>query len=199
MPRKVRDVMGLSEDEAADDRELEEVIRIAQEGVKRDLFIFHYNEDLTGRNVRGSTTQFQTLHYPIMDNTDTFTVTSSDVTVQWLNSSYSASEASWSIANARWGIVNIWQSDGATAIPNSAEEITIDYWSCPRSVTRKQLSDLTAYLAAHLTQHRLTSGTNISLADFQSNRPVIMKSETQFLKDYQMLLHNLQGCVIKGV
>ena len=134
-----------------------------------------------------------------MDVDQDFNVTSSDVSCRWLTSSYTPSSASWSINNATWGLVNIYQSDGATAIPGSAETVRIDYWSCPRSLTKRQLSDLTAYLAAHLVQRRLTSGTSISLADFQANRTIVMKSETVYLQTYRMLLSNLQDSCIKGV
>lgn len=207
MPQKVRDIMGLGAEEGISDRELIEVIKIAQDEVKRQLFTYHYNEEIgenpdTGSLWDGSNTQYQTHSFPIMDITNNNSVSNSDVSCRWLTSSYTPSSASWTITNegyANWGIVNIFQSDGATAIPSTAETVCIDYWSSHRSFSKRQLSDVTTYLAAHMVQHRLTSNTSISLADFQANRPIIMKSETQFYRDYVMLLHNLQDNCVKGV
>jgi len=203
-PRKVRDVMGLGEDETLNDREMEVLIRIASDEIKNELFTYHYNEEIqsnphTGASWDGSNTIFQTNTYPIMDIDMDFNVSNSDVSVRWLDSTYTQSSASWSIRSNIWGLVNIYQSDGVTAIPGSAETVCIDYYSCSRSYTRRQLEDLTAYLAAHLTQSRLTGATSISLADFQKNIPLILKSNTDFLMNYRRLLSNLQGDSVKGV
>ena len=204
MPQKVRDILGFGSDEAVDDRELEVLIRVAQEQVKRELFIFHFNEEVlehpyTGASWDGNNVTFQTMVYPIMDDNLDYSVTASDISVRWLSNTYEPSTASWSVKSAVWGLVNIYQSDGVTAIPGNAETVRIDYWARDKNITNRQLDDLTAYLTAHLVQGRMTSGTSISLADFQANRPLILKHESQFLMKYKMLLHNLQGDIVKGV
>lgn len=202
LPLKVRDVMGLDEDATADDREIEVLIRIAQEHIKDDLFTYHYDETVngnpdTGASWDGSNTTFQTSSYPIMDSNYDFTVNSSDVLARWINSSYSPASARVSVSSATYGILSITQ-DGSTAIPSDAETVKVDYYSCHRSISRLHLEDLTTYLAAHLVQQRLKTGTSISAADLEKNRPLIIKGETIYLDMYRTLLSKLQDRTFKG-
>lgn len=203
-PQKVRDVMGLGADEVASDREIEVLIRVAQDEIKRELYRYHYNEEVlgnpnTGSLWDGSNTVFQTSCYPIMDSDNDFIVSNSDISCRWLDGSYNPSAASWSIRNDVWGLVNIYQSDGASAIPSNAWTVCIDYWSCHRKIGKREMEDLASYLTAHLVQGMLTGSTKISLADFQRNIPVIMKSDSEFIQNYRRILMGLQGDSVRGV
>lgn len=203
MPRKVRDIVGLDDDAAIDEREMEELIRIAQQHVRETLFTYHYDEQINanpddGNTWNGSNTKFQSSVYPIMDSDFDFTVDSNDVTARWIDTDYTPQTATVAVSNPTYGILTITQ-DGSTAIPATAETVTIDYYSFHKNVTRLQLENLTTYLTAHLVQQRLKSGTSLSMADFEKNRPIILKSPTQYRDTYYLLLENLRGDTIRGV
>jgi len=203
-PRKVRDIVGFDDDAAVGDRELEEIIRIAQEHVKNELFTYHYDETVngnpdTGATWDGSNTTYQTQYYPIQDSDYDFTVTgNTDVAGRWIDSTWTPQMANVTVSNVTYGILTICQSGGSTAIPSSAKTVKIDYYTCHRNLTRPILEDLTSYMAAHLVQGRLKTGTSISLADIQKNRMLIMKEPTEYLRIYRLMVSKVEGAVITG-
>jgi len=202
MPQKVRDVLGLDNDDAMDDREIEELIRIAQEQVKQTLFTYHEetvgNDPNTGNSWDGSNTAFQTLSYPIMDINYDFTVNGSDVTGDWISSTYSVSTCSVAVTSAKYGLITVKQTSGA-AIPSNALNVIVYYYSCHRNMTEFQLENLTTYLAAHFAYLRLKTGTSISAVDLQNNWKILLKSPTTYLDNYYLLLEQIQQPTIKGV
>lgn len=204
LPQKVRDTMGLEEDSAIDDRELEELIRIAQEHVKEELFIYHYDETVsnnpdTGDSWNGTNKTFQSNSYPIVDSDYDNSVSSNDVTCRWIDSTYTKQTGTVSVTNDDYGILSLTQADGSTAIPANAEDVRIDYYSCHRKITQLQLENLTTYLTAHYVKNRLKTGTSISLADFQKNQPIILQSPSIYLNIYRDMISQLQRTSIRGV
>ena len=69
---KVRDIMGLGQDTGVSDAVIIELIKIAQEKLKHDLYRHHYDETPDGSWVDGSLWDGSnvsfTISYPIMDS-----------------------------------------------------------------------------------------------------------------------------------
>jgi len=181
---------------------MESIIRIAQEHVKEELY--HYVEETvnpnpdTGDSWDGTNKTFQTSYYPIVDSDYDFVVDSNDVTAQWISASYVAKNCVVTVSSSTYGILTLTQSN-TSAIPESAEDVIVRYYACHRNITKKQLENLTAYMAAHLVYMRLKSGTSISQVDLTNNWRLILKSPTTYLDNYYLLLGQLQNSTIKGV
>jgi len=196
--------MGIEPEEILDDRQIEEHIRMAQEQIKDTLFTYHYDETIgnnpdTGNSWNGTNTKYQTFGYPVMDSNYDFTVDSNDITAKWLDTNYTEQIASISVSSATYGIVTIYQSDGSTAIPSSAETVKVDYYSCHRNISKQQLENLTTWLACDFVMHSLKAGTSVSAADIMANKKIIMQDPDQYMNKYQDLLNQLQDSTIKGV
>jgi len=202
MPQKVRDVLGLDNDAVMSDREIEELIRIAQEQVKQTLFTYHEetvgNNPNTGDSWNGSNTTFQTLSYPIMDTNYDFIVNGRDVIGDWISSTYLISTCSIAVTSAKYGLITVKQTSGA-AIPSNALNVIVYYYSCHRNMTELQLENLTTYLAAHFAYLRLKTGTSISAVDLQNNWKILLKSPTTYLDNYYLLLEQVKQPTIRGV
>ena len=203
LPQKVRDVVGIDTDAICTDRQLEEVIRIAQEKVKEELFTYHYRETVensrAGKTWDGSNTTFNTADYPIMDSNYDFTVDSNDVNAEWIDNNYNPQVAKVTVSNATYGILTITQTN-SSAIPSNADDVTVTYYSCNRNVSRQHLENLTTLWAAHLLNGMMDAGTSISMADFQKNRMLILQNPSQWKDKYYELLSQLQsGKAIRGV
>ena len=203
LPQKVRDVMGLSDEAVANDRVIEELIRISQEFIKDALFIYHYDEEVNpnpynGATWDGSNVTYQTKHYPIMDVTWDEQV-NRDITCRWLSQEYGVYNGDYLVSSGTYGIVNLYQTGSTTAIPGDAESVRVDYYSCHRKVASNDLEDLATWFAAHLVEQLMTTGTSISMADFESNKKLLLMSPDRYLTVYMMKLGRLQGPSIRGV
>jgi len=201
-PGKIRDIMGLHDDVSIDDSQIISLIKVAQEIIKKDLFIYHYDETPgdnpdTGASWDGSNTRFQ-LEYPIMDADFDGDVDGDDVTGYWISSSYTPSSCSISVVNSRYGLVDIYQSDGSTPIPSDAEDILVTYYSMDVVPSDQQLEELCTYLTAHLVELRLTEPKHISIADLESNKRFIELRSTRYYEIYKNLLNTLRKPLIRG-
>jgi len=203
MPQKVRDTMGISNDSIADDRVFEEAIRISQEKIKEELFIYHHCETIdnsrAGNSWNGNNTTFNTQHYPIMDSNYDYTVDSNDITCKWIDNDYNPQTGTITVSDATLGIITITQTSG-NAIPSNADDVMVSYYSCNRNINRKHLENLTTLWAAHLINSMQKSGTSISMADFQKNAMLIMQHPDQWKDKYYDYLNQLiGGRTIRGV
>lgn len=203
MPQKVRDELGIGNEEILDDRQLENLIREAQETVKEDLFSYHFDEEISssrsGDSWNGSNTTFNTYAYPIMDSNYDNTVDSNDIKCHWIDSNYAVQEGAISVSNATYGVVTIKQSDNTTAIPSNADTVRVEYYSCNRNISMAHLENLTTMLTANSVMNTFKAGTSISMADFQKNEKLLLMNPKVFLNKYHDLLRKLQGSSIKGV
>jgi uncharacterized protein YjdB len=204
MPQKVRDIMGLDNDAVLNDRQIEEHIRVSQEKVKEQLFIYHHLETIdnsrAGDTWDGSNKTFNTTYYPIMDSNYDFTVDNNDITCVWLNSSYNPQTSTVTVSNATLGIITITQSDGSTAIPSDADDVMVTYYSCNRNISKKHLENLTTLWAAHLVLHSMKSPTSISMADYDKNEKILLSNPDQFKDEYQRYINQLlSGRTVRGV
>lgn len=203
MPQKVRDIMGLDNDAVLNDRQIEEHIRMSQEKIKEQLFVYHHQETIgnsrAGGTWDGSNKTFNTNSYPIVDSNYDFTVDSNDITCIWLNSSYSPQVGTVTVSNATLGIITLTQS-GGSAIPSSADDVMVSYYSCNRNISKKHLENLTTLWAAHLVLHSMKSPTSISMADYDKNEKILLSNPDQFKDEYRRYLNQLlSGRTVRGV
>jgi hypothetical protein len=203
LPQKIRDCIGIGNDEILDDRQIEEHIRIAQEQIKEELFSYHWNETIgcnpdTGNGWDGSNTKYRTVSYPIMDSNYDMTVDGNDVTGRWVDENYDQQTALVTVSNATLGILIITKSD-ASAIPNSAYDVCVDYYSCDRTISKLLLENLTTWLGAHYVITTIKAGTSVSMSDLMKNEKIVLSDPNIFLYKYQRLLGQLQKNVIMGV
>jgi len=203
LPQKVRDSIGINNEEILNDRQIEEHIRIAQEQIKEELYTFHWNETLennpdTGDSWDGSNTKFQTYNYPIMDSNYDMIVNGSDVVGRWIDENYDEQTALVTVSSATLGILTVTQTSG-TAIPSNANDVTVDYYSCDRTISKLLLENLTTWLSAHYVITTLKAGTSVSMTDLMKNEKIVLNDPNVFLYKYQRLLSQLQKNVIIGV
>jgi hypothetical protein len=203
LPQKVRDSIGINNEEILNDRQIEEHIRIAQEQIKEELYTFHWNETLennpdTGDSWDGSNTKFQTYNYPIMDSNYDMIVNGSDVVGRWIDENYDEQTALVTVSSATLGILTVTQTSG-TAIPSNANDVTVDYYSCDRTISKLLLENLTTWLTAHYVITTLKAGTSVSMTDLMKNEKIVLNDPNVFLYKYQRLLSQLQKNVIIGV
>jgi len=203
LPQKVRDSIGINNEEILNDRQIEEHIRIAQEQIKEELYTFHWNETLennpdTGDSWDGSNTKFQTYNYPIMNSNYDMIVNGSDVVGRWIDENYDEQTALVTVSSATLGILTVTQTSG-TAIPSNANDVTVDYYSCDRTISKLLLENLTTWLSAHYVITTLKAGTSVSMTDLMKNEKIVLNDPNVFLYKYQRLLSQLQKNVIIGV
>lgn len=202
LPQKVRDEIGIGSDEILNDRQIENLIREAQEQVKEDLFTYHHDEEVdnsrAGNSWNGNNTTFNTKYYPIMDSNYDFTIDNNDIKGRWIDTSYNPQDATVTVSNATYGVLTITQQD-SSAIPSSANTLCVDYYSCERDISKNHLENLTTILAAHYVMNSIKAGTSVSMTDLQKNEKLILQNPRQYQDKYISLLKQLQGRSIRGV
>jgi len=193
---KVRDVMGLGVDTGVDDPVITEFIRIAQRKIKKDVFVHHYDETPDGNWINGaiwngSNCSFS-VDYPIMDIDFDGDVDGEDITGYWFDSNDNPSSCSITINNSRYGHINIYQSNGSTAIPANAEDIKLEYYTLSKNVSEDELEDLCTYYACHLVTIALKEPNKITVGDFEVNKQQIMlrgdKETSPYKEMYEEML-----------
>ena len=204
---KVRDFMGLGEDTGMQDSVIIELIRTAQNVIKRDLFFHHYDETpsdnwRTGASWNGSNVSF-TVDYPLMDSNFDGSVDGNDLIGYWFNNTSDASSCSFTVINSRYGHVNIYQSDGSSAIPGTADDIRLEYWTLKNNISSQELEDLCTYLTCHLLSFCLKRPEKITIADIEGNteqlRELSDKNNSVYKTMYNEILNKTSNPKFKAV
>lgn len=198
---KVRDVLGADEELSIDDAQIETLIKQSEKQVRRDVFKYHYQEEVgdnpdTGASWDGSNTRFQ-IGRNIADY-DFDESTTDDVTGVWLDSSYEPQTCSVTVHNARYGLLDVYQSDGSTAIPLTAEEVTVDYYNSDTIIPFDVLEEMGTLLVCHKVKRRLTEPKQMNLADLESNQSIIRIYDRDFLNEYKDLVNKYREPLLKG-
>lgn len=192
---KIRDVMGLGEDTGVSNPVILEIIKIAQEKLKDDLFEHHYDETPNGHWNTGATWNGVnvgfTVSYPLMDINWDESVSGSDIVGYWFNSTNVPSTCSVTVSNARYGQINIYQSDGSTAIPSTAEDIKLEYYTTNRNINSQQLEDACTYLACHLIDICIKEPDNVTVADIEGNSKEILSRIDKRTSIYKNLYNEI--------
>ena len=196
---KIRDLIGLGDDKEIPDAVILEVIKIAQEKIKRDLFSHHYDETpqgnwRTGANWDGSNVSF-TVEYPVMDSNFDGTVDGNDFVCWYRDSDDNATSCTVSVVNNRYGLINITKDDGSTALPSNINDINLEYWTLKDNINTQELSDLCTYLTGHILSFILKRPEMVTVADIEGNNQQIKelsdRSGSVYKDMYTNLLHNM--------
>lgn len=203
---KVRDIMGLGQDVGIKDEVIIEMIKIAQEKIKRDLFKKHFDERPTGywkdgTLWDGNNVNF-TVSYPIADANFDGVVDSSDISGYWFDKDNNVSSCSITVINSRYGYITIAKEDG-TAIDADAKDIKLEYYTIEPDITEQQLEDLCTYLTAHLIEIALREPDVITVADIEGNQQRLLqqieKERSKYLYMYKSLLKSYSKIKFRGV
>lgn len=198
---KVRDTGGFDENIGIDDAQLVTLIQMAENKVKRDAFSYHEKivpsgDPDTGALWNGTNTAFKIP--PVIADHDFDETTADDVTGTWLDSSMGSNDCSITVTSARYGYITIKQDDESSAIPASAKNIHVDYYSNDEDFPFITLEDLGTYWVCHLVQLRLTEPRKISFKEFTANKRLIEVSPTRFKKVYEAELRDWTEPMLKG-
>ena len=189
--------MGLGQDTGVSDAVIIEMIKIAQEKLKNDLYQRHYDETPDGSWVDGalwdgSNVSF-TINHPIMDINFDGSVDGDDIIGYWFDSNNNSSSCSITVVDSRYGHINIYQNDGSTPIPSDAEDIKLEYYTLRHSINRQVLSDLCTYLVCHIISVAISEPDKITVADIEGNQQRMLleidKQNSKYKYMYQMLLN----------
>lgn len=192
---KVRDIMGTDRNLGIDDPQIQTLIGVTEKVIRRDLFIYHYDETpndnpASGAGWDGSNTSFVTSEYPIVDK-DFDSSTTDDVVAKYWDSNYAPQDATCVVSNARYGRLTI-TTDGSTAIPNGSKKLLIEYYSMPENIPFDVMEDLGSYLTAHLITIRLNEPRKISISDLESNRKILQMSDNTYIREFNRILRGYQ-------
>lgn len=204
----IRRKMGSSEKDIGD----EDLSHIAWTSYKEALQeVYHHryrdiplgNPD-TGAKFNGSNTSFKTKYYPIADIGGDGTVGDSsdddpDITCWWIDNAGHRNTGYVSITEVNNGEINIYQSDGVTAIPADNEGVYLEYWTENDRYNDFIFQEAVSYLSAHYVNLRFTERDKVTITDLNSNRPIILKYPNRFIKEYRRLLGLIVKPKISGV
>lgn len=198
---KVRDISGLDANAGIKNEQIIEFIKMAEKKVRRDAFqhegmIQPSCHPKTGLTWDGSNTRFQT-KYPICDH-DFDQSTSDDVEGIWIDSDYEVQTCSITVNNAKYGLVDIYQSNGSSAIPTTANNVFIDYYWNDEDIPFSVLEDMGTLLVCHELQKRLTEPRQIDITDIENNKKLLFLSNRDWLYAYRELVSKYTAPLLEG-
>jgi hypothetical protein len=187
--------MGTDEEIAIMDEQIVALIGVAEKIMRRD--VLQYKEGVvpganpaTGAKWDGSNTSFS-VGEPIMDY-DFDESTTDDTSGYWIDSNYAPQTLSVVVSNARFGRLTLKQDGGVLALPASALNVYVDYYTSDETIPFNVFEDMGTYLTVHLIQLRMTEPRKISLIDLESNKRFLNFTNTEFLKQYNRMVNEYQ-------
>ncbi|MCK5018162.1 MAG: hypothetical protein KAS32_13990 [Candidatus Peribacteraceae bacterium] len=198
---KVRDKSGLDANSGILDEQIITFIQDAQKVVRRDAFI---HEEMiqpsphpkTALLWDGSNTRFQT-KYPLCDH-DFDRTTSDDVEGIWIDADFEVQTCSITVNNAKFGLVDIYQSNGSTPIPATAENVLIDYYWNDELIPFDVLEDMGTALVCHELQNRLTEPRQIDITDIENNKKLLFLTNNNWKYAYKELVARYAASLMGG-
>ena len=202
LERTVRRISGISETKSISDEDIPHISWMSYKEALRDVYNHHYKEAPcynpdTGVGYDGSNTSFQTKHYPIADINGDGVISGSnvscatDVTIWWINSAGHRADGIVTVTQEDNGELTITQAD-CSAIPSSQEGVYLDYWSQYDSYNEYIFQEAVAYLAAHYVVLRFNELDRVTLADLNSNRPIVLANPNRFIYEYRRLINMIR-------
>jgi hypothetical protein len=192
----IRQITGISETKSISDDDLSDIAWNAYRYALHDVFTHHIksvplNNVETGAGFDGSNSTFQTSCYPIADIYGDGTVTGwssscvSDITGYWIASTGHYYKARVGVSEARNGEITIFQVDGTSPIPSTNKGVYLDYWSEYEEYDSELFRRAVSYLAAHEVVNRFNELDRTTIADLNSNRPIIISNPLRFMAEYR--------------
>jgi len=198
---KVRDICGLDDNAGIEDEQIFTYIEMAERQVRRDVFKYEHQvqpscHPKTGLSWNGTNTRFQT-KYPIADY-DFDQTTSDDVTGIWIDSDFVVQTCSITVNNAKYGLIDIYQSDGSSAIPSTAEDVLINYYWNDEEIEFSVLEDMGTLLVCHMLQKRLTEPKAVDITDIENDKKLLFLKNRDFLYEYRDLVKRYSEPLLEG-
>jgi len=194
LEKDIRQITGISETKSISDDDLSDIAWSSYKFSLRDVFIHHYRETPygnpnTGVMFDGSNTSFQTKYYPIADINGDGSVSgmvscATDVKGWWIDSTGHYNICAITVTTSYNGELTITQVGGA-AIPSNHKGVFLDYWSEYDSFDSDLFHRAVAYLSAHEVVNRFNELDRVTLADLNTNRPVVLSNPKRFYYEYK--------------
>jgi len=204
----IRHKMGITTNDIDDDA-LSHIAWTSYKEALEEIYLHHYKETPksnpdTGAGFDGTNTSFQTYYSPIADIDGDGMVGDSanenpDITMWWINSAGHRIAGYVDITEANNGEISLYQSDGATAIPSNNRGVYLEYWSEYNTFSTFLFREAVSYLAAHYVNLRFTERDKVTIADLNSNRPIVLKYPNRFLREYKRIISRITRPKIRGV
>lgn len=192
---KIRQVSGISSSTDISDTDLTQLLTYSDTRVISDLYKHIYHESIganpdTGNLWNGTNYTFQVQQPPIADRDASGTVDDSDITVTWIDSDYGVhTDATVTIVSASEGIITI--KNGSDPLASTVLYVWVDY-DTPYGMVNSTLLDLASALyCSHLAHLRVTEPDKVTLADLESNRPLVEVRMTRFLEEYNRIIREV--------
>jgi len=210
LEKDIRQISGISETKSISDDDLSDIAWHSYKYALRDVFTHNYgdtpngNPD-TGAGFDGSNTVFQTKHYPIADINGDGDVTgwtsscASDITGWWINNAGHRSECSISVVESNNGEICIYQTTGSSPIPSDNEGVYLDYWSEHKDFDTEIFRRAVSYLAVHEVVNRFNELDRTTIADLNSNRPIVISNPLRFMAEYKRYINMIRKPRVDGV
>jgi hypothetical protein len=145
-PSDVRDITGLSPEEADDDK-IQGYIDKAYRRFLNDVGIYAIDDVLTG-DIDGTNTTFSVNYVPIADRDFDGVAGSLDVEVcQWLTENDLSTKSTLTVSNvnSKYGVITL-----SSAPSSDADELTASYYYYPRHIPESLIIDAVSALAGYL-------------------------------------------------
>ena len=206
----IRRISGIKEEKTIGD---DDIAMIAWESYKEVLDDVYEKVDMerpltdpsTGVGFDGTNTSFQTKQYPIADHNGDGSVTGKgeltcgeDAYFYWKDSNYSLQEGKIKIDKERNGEVTLTQSDDSP-VPNTATACYVTYWIEYETFDSTLLKKAVAYHAAHEIMLQFSNLDKATLADLETNKPIILATPNRMLKKYKTIRDRIRKPVCDGV
>lgn len=196
-------VTGITDEYDIDEEAMERVIEYAQRYCMKEVFRRHFQEKPEpnpddGSYINGTNTRFRTKHYPIADITFDEEIDSEDISGVWIDEDWGVNTASITVVNKDFGIIDIYQSDGSTAVPSTAKAIYLNYYSEPKNFDRELFIQAIIYFAAHCIENMLKGQEKITIADLESNKYVLQR-KSQFYDLYKKIVSSISFPKVRGL
>lgn len=203
LEKDVRQITGASEKKDISDDDLADLCWKAYKEALRDVYIHHYKEipncnPSSGAHFDGTNTSFKLKHYPVADINGDGVVTgnntscATDVEVWWINNAGSYQRGVVTMNKHQSGEITITQEDGSTAIPSDNEGVWVEYWEQYKNYDEDIFRNAVGHLAADYLIRRLKETDRVTLADLQTNMPVIEMNPRRFYQKYKSIINRVR-------
>ena len=206
----VRQTMGCKDEKSISNDDISSILWNCYVLALYDVHEHHYLEQPsgnvdTGYSYNGSNVSFQTRFYPIADINGDGTVSgnnvscSSDMDGYWIDTNGHYQRAIIKMKKYQYGEIEIYQSNGTSAIPSTADGLFIDYWVRYHGYNQTLFEQAVVRLTCYEISKRFASLDKITLADISRNNPIITIDPNMYYKEYKRYLKMNRPIIIGGV
>ncbi|MCK4330779.1 hypothetical protein KAX02_13160, partial [candidate division WOR-3 bacterium] len=206
----IRRISGIKEEKTIGD---DDIAMIAWESYKEVLDDIYekismeapYCDPSTGAGFDGTNTSFQTRQFPIADHNGDGDVSGSgeltcgeDAYFYWKDSNHLLKIGKIVVNNERNGEITLTQI-GDAPVPSDATGGFVTYWVEYETFDKDLLMKAVAYHAAHEIMLQFNNMDKATLADLETNKPIILATPNRMLKKYKTIRDRIRKPMCGGV